>query len=96
MESVLRTGPKQRATVMMARRAGPRRLRTCVLRESRRHITLNPPATYAATAVALAAALSPCYYGPDPQPGLLLGFGGSREPVLRRSMRVLAEVLRGA
>ena len=40
-----------------------------------------------------ATALSPCYDGPDPQPGLLLGFGGSREPVLRRSMRVLAEVL---
>jgi len=43
-----------------------------------------------------ATALSPCYDGPDPQPGLLLGFGGSRESVLRRSMRVLAEVLRGS
>jgi GntR family transcriptional regulator/MocR family aminotransferase len=40
-----------------------------------------------------ATALSPCYHGSSPQPGLLLGFGGSREPVLRRATRVLAEVL---
>lgn len=41
-----------------------------------------------------ATALSPCYRGPDAQAGLLLGFGGSREPALRRATRLLGEVLR--
>ncbi|MDB4908196.1 MAG: transcriptional regulator, GntR family [Gemmatimonadetes bacterium] len=40
-----------------------------------------------------ATALSPCYAGRGAQPGLLLGFGGSREPTLRRATRILADVM---
>ena len=42
------------------------------------------------------APLSSCYIGTDPQPGLLLGFGGSREPAIKRATRQLADVLRDA
>jgi GntR family transcriptional regulator/MocR family aminotransferase len=37
--------------------------------------------------------LSPCYNGPVKHTGLLLGFGGSRPPALRRATRVLADVI---
>ena len=40
------------------------------------------------------SALSACYAGPAVAPGLLLGFGGSREPALTRATRLLGEVLR--
>lgn len=43
-----------------------------------------------------ASALSTCYAGPTAAPGLLLGFGGSREPALTRATRLLGEVLRDA
>ena len=42
----------------------------------------------------LATPLSPCYVSSARQPGLLLGFGGWREPALKRATRLLGEVLR--
>jgi GntR family transcriptional regulator/MocR family aminotransferase len=40
------------------------------------------------------SALSSCYMGPGGRPGLLIGFGGSDEPVLRSAVRTLAKVIR--
>ena len=39
--------------------------------------------------------LSSCYVGPGARPGLLMGFGGSDEPVLRSAVRTLADLIRG-
>lgn len=40
-----------------------------------------------------AIALSTCYAGPTPRPGLVLGFGGASERRIRMAVRKLAEVL---
>jgi GntR family transcriptional regulator/MocR family aminotransferase len=40
------------------------------------------------------SALSSCFAGPRARPGLIAGFGGSDEPVLRSAVRTLASVIR--
>ena len=40
------------------------------------------------------APLSSCYAGPEARAGLLIGFGGSDEPVLRSAVRTLAQLIR--
>jgi GntR family transcriptional regulator/MocR family aminotransferase len=38
--------------------------------------------------------LSGCFMGPGKRPGLIIGFGGADEPVLRRAVRTLASLIR--
>jgi GntR family transcriptional regulator/MocR family aminotransferase len=40
------------------------------------------------------SALSNCYMGPGVRPGLIIGFGGSDEPVLRSAICTLASLIR--
>jgi GntR family transcriptional regulator/MocR family aminotransferase len=42
-----------------------------------------------------ATALSTCFVGPSPRPGLLLGFGGATERRTRAATRTLGDLLRG-